>query len=62
VNGIAKLANRLPSFLMPTIKRILARYGTSMNLELQQRSVEFSSLFNKVIRVQRVCDNRILRN
>jgi len=47
VNGIAKLANRLPSFLMPTIKRILARYGTSMNLELQQRSVEFSSLFNK---------------
>jgi len=50
VNGIAKLANRLPTHLMPTIKRILARYGTSMNLELQQRSVEFSSLFNKVTR------------
>jgi len=47
VNGIAKLSNRLPTHLMPTIKRVLARYGTSMNLELQQRSVEFSSLFNK---------------
>ncbi|CAG5113200.1 Oidioi.mRNA.OKI2018_I69.chr2.g7328.t1.cds [Oikopleura dioica] len=46
VNAIAKLANRLPSHLMPSIKQILARYGTSMNLELQQRSVEFSSLFN----------------
>ena len=48
VNSMAKLSNRMPSHLLPDIKTMVARYGSSMNLELQQRSVEFSALFVNV--------------
>ena len=48
VNAMAKLSNRMPAHLITEIKEKVAKYGTSMNLEVQQRSVEFSALFFKV--------------
>lgn len=45
---MAKLSNRMPAHLLPDIKTTVARFGSSMNLELQQRSVEFSALFINV--------------
>ena len=49
INAIAKLSNQqVSSEGHNLIRQNVAKYGTSMILELQQRSVEFSALFDKV--------------
>ena len=49
INAIAKLSNQqMSSEGHNLIRQNVAKYGTSMILELQQRSVEFSALFDKV--------------
>ena len=51
INAIAKLSNQqMSSEGHNLIRQNVAKYGTSMILELQQRSVEFSALFDKVSR------------
>merc|ERR1711962_1610785 len=48
INAIAKLSNQqMSSEGHNLIRQNVAKYGTSMILELQQRSVEFSALFDK---------------
>lgn len=48
INAIAKLSNQqMSSEGQNLIRQNVAKYGTSMILELQQRSVEFSALFDK---------------
>ena len=49
INAMAKLTNRVNPAALITIQSQVQQYGSSMILELQQRSVEFSALFNKVI-------------
>ena len=48
INAMAKLTNRVSPAALEKIRTTVHQYGTSMILELQQRSVEFSALFNKV--------------
>jgi AP-1 complex subunit gamma-1 len=48
INAMAKLTNRVNHESLITIQSQVKEYGSSMILELQQRSVEFSALFNKV--------------
>ena len=53
INAIAKLSNQqMSSEGHNLIRQNVAKYGTSMILELQQRSVEFSALFDKVSQVK----------
>ncbi|GIY03150.1 hypothetical protein CEXT_485491 [Caerostris extrusa] len=46
VTALMKLSVRYPD-LAPQIKRFLDIFGTNVNVELQQRAIEFSSLFRK---------------
>ncbi|XP_055929847.1 AP-1 complex subunit gamma-1-like isoform X2 [Argiope bruennichi] len=46
VTALMKLSVRFPD-LAPRIKRFLDIFGTNVNVELQQRAIEFSSLFRK---------------
>ncbi|KAG8198259.1 hypothetical protein JTE90_021516 [Oedothorax gibbosus] len=46
ITALMKLSVRFPDFA-PRIKRFLDIFGTNVNIELQQRSIEFSSLFRK---------------
>lgn len=47
VIAIMKLSTRLSSSVQDQVKRLINVYGSSTNVELQQRSVEFTSLFNR---------------
>ncbi|CAD5123895.1 DgyrCDS12202 [Dimorphilus gyrociliatus] len=47
VIAIMKLSTRLSSGVQDQVKRLINIYGSSTNVELQQRSVEFTSLFNR---------------
>jgi len=47
INAIAKLSNRVSPQNFHLVKEHVEKYGSSMILELQQRSVEFSALFAK---------------
>ncbi|XP_046328191.1 AP-1 complex subunit gamma-1-like isoform X1 [Haliotis rufescens] len=46
ITAIMKLSSRLPR-IVPNIQRVLEVYGSHTDVELQQRSVEFTCLFNK---------------
>ncbi|CAH1779344.1 unnamed protein product [Owenia fusiformis] len=46
INALMKLSTRLPS-QTKRIQSVLSIYGSSMDLELQQRAVEYSALFTK---------------
>lgn len=46
VNALIKLSARFPNSA-PRVKRTVDAYGCHMNVELQQRSVEFSTIFTK---------------
>ncbi|CAN7938887.1 unnamed protein product [Ixodes hexagonus] len=46
LTSLMKLSVRLPSSA-PRIKRLVDSFGGSLNVELQQRAVEFSSLFSR---------------
>lgn len=47
VIAIMKLSTRLGPSVQDQVKRLINVYGSSTNVELQQRSVEFTSLFNR---------------
>ncbi|KAG8199557.1 hypothetical protein JTE90_009398 [Oedothorax gibbosus] len=46
ITALMKLSVRFPD-VAPRIKKFLDIFGTNVNIELQQRSIEFSSLFSK---------------
>ena len=59
INAIAKLSNQqVSSEGHNLIRQNVAKYGTSMILELQQRSVEFSALFDKVSLISIITSKR----
>lgn len=46
INAVMKLSTRF-SVTLPRIKALLVRYSQHLDMELQQRAVEYSAIFNK---------------
>ena len=47
INALVKLSTRLSVDTTNTIREILLRYGSSLDVELQQRALEYSVIFTK---------------